>query len=61
MGEREGEGAAYGNLGNTLYSLSDHRKVINYHEKALKFSIEIGDRAVEGGAYGNWQCLPFTG
>ena len=53
MGDREGEGAAYGNLGNALYSLSDHRKAINYHEKALKFAIEIGDRAVEGGAYGN--------
>ena len=57
MGDREGEGAAYGNLGNALYSLSDHRKAIEYHEKALKFAIEIGNCAVEGGAYGNLAML----
>ena len=31
MGDRDGEGAAYGNLGNALYSLSDYRKAIEYH------------------------------
>ena len=51
--EKEGEGQAYGNLGNAFYSLGDLRKAIEYHEKRLKIAIEIGDRAGEEGAYGN--------
>ena len=53
IGDRAGEGRAYGNLGNAFYSLGDFRKAIEYHEKHLKIAIEIGDRAGEGGAYGN--------
>ena len=53
IGDRAGEGGAYGNLGIAYKSLSDFRKAINYHEKHLKIAIEIGDRAGEGGAYGN--------
>ena len=34
-------------------SLGDFRKAIEYLEKDLKIAIEIGDRAGEGGAYGN--------
>ena len=53
IGDRVGEGAAYGNIGDTYYSLSDFRKAIEYHERHLKIAKEIGDRAREGGAYGN--------
>ena len=53
IGDRDGEGAAYGNLGNAFHSLSDYRKAIEYHEKALKIAIEIGDRGGQGRAYGN--------
>ena len=47
IGDRAGEGAAYGHLGNAYRSLGDHRKAIEYHEKDLKISIEIGDRPEE--------------
>ena len=53
IGNREGEGRAYGNLGNAYCSLGDFRKAIEYQEKHLKIAIEIGDRAGEGLAYGN--------
>ncbi|XP_044183534.1 tetratricopeptide repeat protein 28-like, partial [Acropora millepora] len=53
IGDRAGEGRAYGNLGNAYDSLGDYQKAINYHEKDLKIAKEIGDRAGEGGAYGN--------
>ena len=53
IGDRAGEGRAYGNLGNTYQSLGDYQKAIEYHEKRLKVAKEIGDRAGEGRAYGN--------
>ncbi|XP_044169006.1 tetratricopeptide repeat protein 28-like [Acropora millepora] len=53
MGDRAGEGRAYGNLGIAYNSLGDFRKAIEYHEKDLKIAIEFGDRAREGLAYGN--------
>ena len=55
IGDRAGEGQAYGNLGVAYDSLGDFRRPmpIAYHEKDLKIAIEIGDRAGEGGAYGN--------
>ena len=53
IGDRAGEGRAYGSLGNAYQSLGDFRKANEYHEKHLKIAIEIGDRAGEGGAYGN--------
>ena len=53
IGDRAGEGRAYGNLGNGYGSLGDFAKAIEYHEKHLKIAIQIGDRAGEGGAYGN--------
>ena len=53
IGDRAGEGRAYGNLGIAYDSLGDYQKVIEYHEKRLKISKEIGDRAGEGRAYVN--------
>ena len=53
IGDRAGEGRAYGNLGNAYHSLGDYQKAIEYHEKHLKIAKEIGDRAGEGRAYGN--------
>ena len=53
IGDRAGEGKAYGNLGIAYNSLGDFRKTIKYHKKHLKIAIEIGDRAGEREAYGN--------
>ena len=52
IGDRCGEGAAYGGLGNFYQLLGDYRKSIEYLEKDLKIAIEIGDRGGEGAAYG---------
>ena len=48
IGDRGGEGRAYGNLGGAYCSLGDYRKSTQYHEKHLKIAIEIGDRGGEG-------------
>ena len=40
-------------LGIAYYNLGDFRKAIEYHERHLKISKEVGDRAGEGRAYGN--------
>ncbi|CAH3142350.1 unnamed protein product, partial [Porites evermanni] len=53
VGDRAGEGKAYGNLGIAYHSLGDFQKAIEYHERHLKISKEVGDRAGEGKAYGN--------
>ena len=56
IGDRGGEGRAYGNLGCAYWSLGDYRKSIEYHEKHLKIAIEIGDRGTMRhlkSAYGN--------
>ena len=53
IGDRAGEGGAYGNLGNAYRSLGNYQKAIEYHEKDLKFAKELDDRAGEGRAYGN--------
>ena len=53
IGDRAGEGRAYGNLSNAYTSLSDYQKAFLYLEKLLTIVIEIGDRAGEGGAYEN--------
>ena len=51
IGDRAGEGRAYGGLGNASNSLGDFRKAIEYLEKDLKIAIEIESRAMEGQAY----------
>ena len=53
VGDRAGEGIAYGNLGIAYGSLGDFQKAIEYLERNLKISKEVGDRAGEGKAYGN--------
>ena len=50
IGDRRGEGAAYGNLGNCYQSLGDYRKSIEYHEKHLRIAKKIGDQGGEGRA-----------
>ena len=49
IGDRAGEWAAYGNLGNAYQSLGDYRKAIEYQAKQLKIANEIGVWAWEGG------------
>ena len=52
IGDRPGDGGAYGNLGDAYESLGDHQKAIEYHNKLLKIATEMGDRRGEGAAYG---------
>ena len=40
-------------LGIACYSMGDFRKAIEYHERQLKISKEVGDRAGQGIACGN--------
>ena len=53
LGDRAGEGRAYGNLGNAYDSLGDFKQAVKYHNQDLSIAKELGDRAGEGGAYGN--------
>jgi tetratricopeptide (TPR) repeat protein len=53
VGDRAGEGGAYGNLGIAYGSLGAFSKAIKYHTQHLAIAKEVGDRAGEGGAYGN--------
>ena len=53
IGDRDGEGAAYGNLGNSYKALGGYQKPIECCEKLVKIVLEIGDRRGEGRAYGN--------
>jgi tetratricopeptide (TPR) repeat protein len=52
VGNRAGEGRAYGNLGISYQSQGDYAKAIEYHTQCLAIAKEVGDRAGEGGAYG---------
>jgi hypothetical protein len=51
VGDRDGEGRGYGNLGNAYQSQGDFSKAIKYHTQSLAIAKEVGDRAGEGGAY----------
>ncbi|CAH3168851.1 unnamed protein product, partial [Pocillopora meandrina] len=53
VGDKHGEGNAYGNLGNAYFSLGDFKKAIEYHNLHLKIAKEVGDKHGEGGAYGS--------
>ena len=53
MGDRSGEGTAYGNLGNAHRSRGDFKTAVDYNERYLKITKELGDRSGEGNAYCN--------
>jgi tetratricopeptide (TPR) repeat protein len=53
VGDRAGEGNAYGNLGNAFESQGDFRQAIEYRTQHLAIAKEVGDRAGEGGVHGN--------
>ena len=50
VGNRAGEGGAYGNLGSAYEKQGDISKSIKYHAQCLAISKEVGDRAGEGRA-----------
>ena len=52
MGDRAGEGRAYGNLGNAYKSLGGYEKAIEYHTQDLTIAKEVGDRAGRAGRTG---------
>ena len=53
MGDKSGEGAAYGSLGIGHERLGDFKTAIHYHERHLNIAKELGDRSGEGDAYGD--------
>ena len=53
VGDRVGEGGAYGNLGIAYGSQRDCIKAIAHLSQHLAIAKEVGDRAGEGGAYAN--------
>ncbi len=57
VGDRAGEGKAYGNLGNTNQSLGDFAKAIEYHTQCLAITKEVGNLAGEGKAYASLGCV----
>ena len=53
MGNKAGEGGAYGSLSIAYDNLGNFRKAIDYHERHLQIAKEVGDKDEEGGANGN--------
>ena len=53
VGDKHGEGNAYGNLGNAYHRLGDFKKAIEYHNLHLKIAKEVGNKHEEGNAYHN--------
>ena len=53
LGNKAGEGSAYGNLGNAYQRLDDFKQAVEYHNKHLTIAKELGDSSGEGRAYGN--------
>ena len=53
INDRQGEGAALGNLGIAYESLRDYTKAINYQQQRLVIAREIGDQLGEGQSLGN--------
>jgi tetratricopeptide (TPR) repeat protein len=50
---RQGEGAALGNLGVAYYNLGQYERAIDLYQQHLTMAREIGDRQGEGNALGN--------
>jgi tetratricopeptide (TPR) repeat protein len=42
-GDKAGEGMAYGNIGNALYSLGQFNEAIEYHKKDLEIAQLTGE------------------
>ena len=53
VGDRAGEGRAYGNLGNAHHRLGNFQKAKDYYQRCLEIAKEVGNRAAEGCFYGN--------
>ncbi|XP_048488923.1 G-protein-signaling modulator 2 isoform X1 [Plutella xylostella] len=53
LGDRQAQGRACGNLGNTCYLLGDFTRAIKYHTERLQIAKEFGDRAAERRANSN--------
>ena len=51
LGDKHGEGSAYGSLGNAYFSLGDFKKAIEYYNLDLKIAKEVGDKYSEARAY----------
>ena len=51
MGDRAGEGEAYGNIGSAYISQGDMAQAIKYHTEHLMIAKEVGDRPGEGCGY----------
>ena len=60
VGDKHGEGVAYGNLGKADLHLGDFKKAIEYHNLHLKIAKKVGDKHGEGGAYGNLGSAYFS-
>ncbi len=59
LGDRAGEGRAYGNIGNVFRAQGDLSKAFEYLKKHPDTAKELGDLKWEGRAYGNWH-LPHA-
>jgi hypothetical protein len=53
VGDWEGEGNAYGNLGLAYMSLGEFNKGVEYHTLCLAMTKVAGVRVEEGKGYGN--------
>ena len=62
IGQRSGEGCAYGNLGNAYQRGGDVQRAIEYHTKHLSIAKELGQRDEEGIALYSLGCdFEFSG
>ena len=52
VGDKAGEGMAYGNLSSAYQSLGDFKTAIDCHKRHLKILKEMGDKTKEGMVYG---------
>ena len=48
LGDRAGEGRAFGNLGMVYTGLGQYDEAIEFHTKAIHISRELGDKREEG-------------
>ena len=51
MGDRAGEGDAYGNLGNAYHRLGDFQQAIEYHNQHLRIAKQLRNIDL---SIGNW-------